>query len=232
MNCSYIDSQINRINRNILITVVIIVIVFSAITWLIYNDNGFSLIFFIFLTITIIPVITGIYKYKRIKSNLYNHSIIKYLIRYGNPLTIKSQIDQEAKNNQISISKLTFTPNWIFYPKLYKLRIINKTELIWVYKKITRTKHSVNFVPVGTTYSYAVVFYYFNENKKTGFVNLYSNEIIANEDESNKLISYIVQYAPWILTGYTEDIEYSILKRTSETLEKVISRRNSFYQLQ
>jgi hypothetical protein len=60
---------------------------------------------------------------------------------------------------------------------------------------------------------------------------MHKNEIkVGGGKEANELLYFILQYSPWIMVGYTKEINKLWSKHTSETLSAIINKRNSFYQ--
>ena len=65
------------------------------------------------------------------------------------------------------------------------------SDLLWAYKKVT--KHSVNFIPTGKTYSGILVCY-------GG-----TAEVTGREANVDALLTYAAERAPWAALGYSDD---------------------------
>lgn len=222
MNDSIIKHHINRTNRNVLITI-ILVSIGSGLIILAFAP------FLIALIISVVGIIIGIIVYTtKNGSNPEEHSIVKSISsRYKDYSRVLNQIDQEANLNPIKYGNTLFTTNWVLQPSLYGLSVTNRAELVWAYLK--KTVHSVNFIPVNTTNS--VILCSFKQKENCELLNMYKNEIVITGDKNaKKLLNFISQYSPWAIVGYTDEIDRLWSKRTSEILSVVINKRNSYYQ--
>jgi Family of unknown function (DUF6709) len=98
-----------------------------------------------------LPGLWALVQSKRRSDIPERHPLCKALLEYGPLYTLVPQIDAEFAAGNSTLSGTTFTLNWVVSCWLTKSLVMRRDEIIWAYKK--RTKHSVNFIPTGTTYA-------------------------------------------------------------------------------
>jgi hypothetical protein len=224
MTNSSVMGHIKRADRNLLILYVTIFTVCGLITALIYDISGLSTAYYVSLSITFIVIVICTAAYINRVSNLERRPIFKTLAKFGNFDDIRAQIDAEAVSNKsTSKAKLLFTQNWILQPYWSGLHVIHRPTLVWAHAKDLATRHYVNFIPTGTTHTYSVLIHYLD------FTTVSSLEInTANQDAANDLLQHIVQYAPWIVVGYTPEIANLWKMNPAEMIAFVTHRYNAF----
>lgn len=224
---SFVMRHIKRADRNLLILYVIIFIVCSVITTLVYIYGGLHKPFDVCLAITLLITVVFAVTYNIRVRNLERRPTFKRLTRFGNFDSVRAQIDAEsASNTSVSKGGLRFTQNWVLRSYFLGLLVIYRPTLVWAYSKHIATHNSVNFIPTGTTHDYSVLLHYTEPAKQQGFVKIRGLEIKTKSEEASRdLVEYIFQYAPWIVAGYTPEIATSWKRNTSEMLDYVASRR-------
>ena len=85
------------------------------------------------------------------------------------------------------------TRNWLLLPRYWGIDVVPLSDVMWVHKK--RTKHSVNFIPTGSTYG-AVIW------TRDGRML----EVAASEHVVDEYLHAMLAAAPWILAGYDEQL--------------------------
>ncbi len=83
---------------------------------------------------------------------------------------------------------------WLFKKSFFGLAFFRIPDLVWVYQKVT--KHSVNFIPTGKSFAALL-------RDRHG----YSTEIQAGREKVESLIKHIVEQSPWIVAGFSKDLE-------------------------
>lgn len=89
------------------------------------------------------------------------------------------------------------------------------TDLIWIYKK--QTKHSVNFIPTGTTYEVVI-------HLRDGSETTQS----AGAEAVDQALATLAQNCPWIVAGYSEELRKLWSKSPNEFIAQVDARRAEF----
>jgi hypothetical protein len=90
---------------------------------------------------------------------------------------------------------------------------MRRDEIVWVYKK--RTKHSVNLIPTGTTYSLIL--------RDTRGKAL---EISNSEQYVNNFLSSLMEQTPWVLFGYDSKLE-KLDKKQPQSFGQVVAERKA-----
>jgi hypothetical protein len=126
-------------------------------------------------------------------SRYERHPIVQWLTRYGTPSEVAQSIDAQMKDrgNVVSQSGLTVTPTWLLRATTYGLQVIHVFDLVWIYKKVT--KHSVNFIPTGTTTASIICTRY-------GQALEVSTGVLTES-----LLQQLVERAPWVIAGWSAE---------------------------
>ena len=227
---SFVMEHINRSDRRKLVKYIIISVIFFwiAIPCIFAPGDEALAVFLVALLVALLVTAVCIFKYMKRKSSLERRPDFKVLTRFGGFYSIKAQIDAEvAHDTAVRMYGLIFTPNWIIRPDPDALFVINRSTLVWAYASHLATRHSINFVPLGTSHDYSVNLHYTEPAKRQGFVDIRMMGInTADEASSEYLLQYILQYAPWIIAGYSPEIAESWSKNASKMLDLVASKRD------
>ncbi|MAE49255.1 hypothetical protein CMI48_00340 [Candidatus Pacearchaeota archaeon] len=159
--------------------------------------------------------------YKRVE-DYGSHPCCRNVLILGKISEVSKHIEKELSSNLLFpknpgqgsdvSSKLRITPNWIIAKRFFDFYIIHVADLCWVY--IKQTKHSVNLIPTGTTFS--VVF-----NSK----HIINAEVDGvGEDEGSSLINLINTLAPWAIYGFSEEIKEIWEQNPAELIQEVDQR--------
>jgi len=224
MTDSFVMWHIKRADRNLLILYVVIFTVCSLITALVYRIAGLYTPYYVGLSITLTVIVICTVAYTRRVSDLERRPTFNTLAKFGDFDDIRAQIDAEAiSNKSVSKAKLLFTHNWILQSRWGGLHAIQRPTLAWAYAKDLTTRHYVNFIPTGTTHTYSVLIHYLD------FKTVRSLEInAASHDAADDLLQYVLEYAPWIVAGYTPEIANAWKTNEAEMIAFVTHRYNAF----
>jgi hypothetical protein len=151
---------------------------------------------------------------KRRTENPERHPICKALAQYGDLYSIVAQIDSEVASGCAKLGSAVFTPHWVISCSLTKSLVMARDEIVWIYRK--RTKHSVNFIPTGT--SHALVL---RDTRGKLF------EILAAQASVEGCMNGLMQQTPWVIFGYDKKVEGLYNKERSGFLQTVDQRRAS-----
>ena len=86
--------------------------------------------------------------------------------------------------------KLQIAQQWMVRRKTSAHGSPRSADLVWVYKKVT--KHSVNFIPTGKTYSVVLVGRHRQRIEEQ-----------MKEKAVNEMLADLTMRVPWILFGFT-----------------------------
>ncbi len=139
--------------------------------------------------------------------------IVKQLEHRGGVMACQ-QIDSEMAQSNGKVGRAILTRSWIMVPGTFGVRIMNIDDVVWVYKKVTR--HRVNFVPVGKTYTAILC-------SSTGK----SINVLDREQKVNDLLASVAAKAPWAIAGYTSEAQTLWLKNRDALVQSVNQRRSA-----
>jgi len=212
MNISVKD-QVQRSNINLLLfnSIGLGVIILYLINPSLLGHLGNSKLILVLLIPAFLLTLWNIQNSIRRFINPTLHPIFHSLSKYGNPLKIADTIDNELKNIPI-ISKNILSQNWLIVRRFFTTDFIFFNEIIWVYKRTTN--HSINYIPNGSSFDVIV-------NMRFG------KQYTINSDEFgvSKIIEHITQRVPWIIVGYSEDIN-KLYRKSREELIRYVNKRH------
>lgn len=111
--------------------------------------------------------------------------------------------------------KLLIGPQWMVRRSMFRTWVSPVGDLVWVYKKVTR--HSVNFIPTGKTYSVILV----GRHKQR-------TEEQMKESAVNQLLMELTQRVPWALFGFDKNLEQAWRKDPPSVVAAVDARYQQY----
>jgi len=215
---NFIGQQIRRCNRNLLIANVVLlctVIICAAMSayYLATEDGWWTLgIGSPFLSLAG----WNLSKWKKRARDYTCHPICKRLACFGTVEQVIQQIEAAILMNPVEkIAGVRLFGPWLFKPSILSLTCFYVPDLVWVYRKVTT--HSVNFIPVGQS-SEAVLY------DRYGF----SSTTQARKRKVESLMTHIIQQCPWIVAGFSKDLENLWKSQRREFVAAVDERRKEF----
>lgn len=143
------------------------------------------------------------------------HPAARALARYGDPAQVAMGIDMQARNPAalVTIGKnVRLTPGWLLRPTTFGLDVLRLEDIVWVYKRVTQ--HRVNFIPAGKTYALVI-----NDRNRKAL------ELQAGEKEVERAGIELAQRAPWIIAGYSAELEKTWRSNPAAIIQAVDQRR-------
>jgi len=176
-----------------------------------FRNNGYAIVFLV------VPLLAlaawNSMKVVRRNSEPRLSPTWKNLAQYGNAYQLSPQISAELQPNMIRrFGKLQSTPNWLVRRKMFSTWVSPVEDLAWVYKKVT--KHSVNFIPTGKTYSVILVG---RHRQRT--------EEQMKEKAVNDLLVDLAGKVPWALFGFDQNLDKAWRKDPAGVIGTVDLRR-------
>jgi hypothetical protein len=158
-----------------------------------YRSNGYTML------IIGLPVLAlagwNLSKVMRRISEIQTSPVWKNLAVYGNAEQLSQQIEAELQPAMIrKYGKLQMAQQWMVRRKTFSTWVSPIADLVWVYKKVT--KHSVNFIPTGKTYSVVLVGRHRQRLEEQ-----------MKEKAVNEMLADLTARVPWALFGFTQDLE-------------------------
>ena len=151
-------------------------------------------------------------KWSQRSNNLAAHPMVKKMggeqavIQYG------QQLETEMSGGGEKFGAATLTANWVVVPYFFGTNFARLEDMAWVYKKVT--KHSVNFIPTGKTYE-AVLW------NRAGAMT----SVNGKEAQVDKLLATIGNRTPWVVGGFSAELEKAWTKDRAGFLAAVDQRR-------
>lgn len=206
----FIGKQIKKSNRNLLLTNLAIL---GCLVWLGLSGAFSDMGYWILIVLAVYGLVFwNLSKFWARHKKPMSHPIIKVLSKIGPAEKLVPLINEETKNSKIHIDKIIITKSWLLKPSFYGMDLTLLGQLAWVHKKVTQ--RSVNFVPTGK--DYAVVIY-----KRDGE----ALEVSCSEYDSNRLQDLIMKTAPWIVGGYSDELQALWDSKRSEFIAAVDQRK-------
>jgi hypothetical protein len=179
-----------------------------------YRSNGYTMLM-MGLPVLALALWNCLKATRRI-SEIQTSPVWKNLAVYGNAEQLSHQIEAEMQPAITrKYGKLQIAQQWMVRRKTFSTWASPIADLVWVYKKVT--KHSVNFIPTGKTYSVVLVGRHRQRIEEQ-----------MKEKPVNEMLADLTTRIPWALFGFTQDLE----KAWRKDPEGVIAVVDSRYQQQ
>ncbi|HKW35918.1 MAG TPA: DUF6709 family protein [Candidatus Acidoferrum sp.] len=141
------------------------------------------------------------------------HPLSKELAQYGPLYSIVPEIESDVAAGTSTLSNMTFSRNWIISCWLTQVVVMKRDEIVWAYKK--RTKHSVNFIPTGSSYGLVL------RDTRGKFV-----ELTSSEQNVDLYLKSLAEQTPWVVFGYDPKLE-KLYKKEREAFAQTVSERRA-----
>jgi hypothetical protein len=175
-----------------------------------YRSNGYTMLM-IGLPVLALALWNCLKAMRRI-SEIQSSPVWKNLAVYGNAEQLSHQIEAEMQPAITrKYGKLQIAQQWMVRRKTFSTWASPIADLVWVYKKVT--KHSVNFIPTGKTYSVVLVGRHRQRIEEQ-----------MKEKPVNEMLADLTTRIPWALFGFTQDLEKAWRKDPEDVIAAVDSR--------
>jgi hypothetical protein len=179
-----------------------------------YRSNGYTMLL-IGLPVFALALWNCL-KAMRRSSEIQISPVWKQLAVYGNAEQLSQQIEAEVQPAMIrKYGKLQIAQQWMVRRKTFSTWVSPIADLVWVYKKVT--KHSVNFIPTGKTYSVVLLGRHRQRIEEQ-----------MKEKAVNEMLADLTARIPWALFGFTQDLEKAWRKDPAGVIAAVDSRSQQF----
>lgn len=233
MKSAYLDRQVTRCNRNLLLTNILLLVAVIGVVLMfrwayqdtpVKRDPGFDVLDAHFVAFLLIPLMAArniIIAVVRFAVS-DRHPILKKLEAYGEgSRNVIQSINTEATRPVAHCKLKTFTGfpasvlvthNWIIVQHFFTLRFIPVYDIIWIYKSHTIMR------TIGTEHQYSVNVHLRNRRLIT--------ILEAVEQDVNQLLQHIHQVAPWIPCGYSDELHGIAMKQKDTLIAHVDQERS------
>ena len=143
-----------------------------------------------------------------------SHPLLVQLAKYGGLQDVRMRIDSEIRGEGggEKFGAMQITANWLIHAAAFKTNVMATRDVVWAYSKVT--KHYHNGIPTGKTYS-AII----RDSKGQ------SLEIKGKKDSVPKLLESLQRRMPWVLIGFSNELEALWLKEKPKFFQLIEQRR-------
>lgn len=158
----------------------------------------------------------NILKAVRRSSEPQSAPVWKALSAFGSAEQLSQQIEADMQPGSVrQYGKLKIGPQWMVRRNTFSTWVSPVGDLVWIYKKVT--KHSVNFIPTGKSYSVILV----GRHKQR-------TEEQMKENAVNELLMEMANRVPWALFGFDQKLEQTWRKDPGSVIGAVDSRYEQY----
>lgn len=125
------------------------------------------------------------------------HPIMKGISAYGDPRSVSAEIEDDLRMSNGGKRKGIpgiWTNKWVLMPTTFDLLVGKLDDLVWIYTH--ETKHSVNFIPTGSTWKLMM-----------HFANKQCIEVDTKKENVEKLLLELLERVPWAYAGFSEELK-------------------------
>jgi hypothetical protein len=130
---------------------------------------------------------------------------------YGPAEQVSARIEQEQPG-AATYGRMQLMNSWLVSRSYFKTRVHALDDLVWAYKKVT--KHSVNFIPTGKTYSVILC----TRRKEQFTEQMKDNQVDA-------FLQALLQRAPWPVVGFNQTLAGMWRRNKAEFIAMVDARK-------
>ncbi len=152
-----------------------------------------------------------------ILNNPRSHSIYTKMASIGPVDTIVADLEKQVRETGQKMGSFIFTPNYLVNASAVELH--QYTDLVWIYKK--QTRHSVNFIPTGSTYE---VIMHTRDGKE--------HTMQASCAVVDQVLQTLARGCPWIVAGYSDQLRNLWSRTRGDFIAEVDARRQQYEEEQ
>jgi len=143
-----------------------------------------------------------------------SHPLLTQLAKYGSLQDVRMRIDTEMRGEDggEKFGAMQITTNWLIHAAAYKTNVMATRDVVWAYPKVTKHYHSG--IPTGKSYS-AII----RDSKGQ------SVEISGKKDSVPKLLESLQRRMPWVLVGFSKELEALWQKEKPKFFQLIEQRR-------
>jgi hypothetical protein len=141
------------------------------------------------------------------RTDPFAHPILRALSRFGPADYVAGQIDAEMQADHPSVGKLHLTPSWLVQATPTRLDATRLDDVVWAYKKVTRHRG-------GVTYAAQIW------DRHGVCISIDGKETFVSQ-----ALETAARHVPWLLTGYSAELEKTWKQNRAAVIEAVEQRR-------
>ncbi len=144
--------------------------------------------------------------------NPAKHRIMRALERFGPSEQIAEEINMQMSQDHTKLGKLHLLPRWlVITPGSSAMSATRWDDVVWIYEKVTQ--HRTNGIPTGKTFE-AIIWDRHGVSLSAG----------GKQKEVDELLITVHGRVPWVVTGYSPDID-KLWKSDRATLLTAVEQR-------
>jgi Family of unknown function (DUF6709) len=147
----------------------------------------------------------------RYARDVSSHPVVRRVAAWGDPVGIAVEARREAASPRYKGGGWRVTDKYVIRSAPFAFDLLRLSDLLWAYKRVT--KHSVNFIPTGKSYSGVLVCY-------GG-----AAEVTGRETNVDALLTFAGERAPWAIFGYSDDLNKLFKQKTQDFCAAVEQRK-------
>jgi hypothetical protein len=140
------------------------------------------------------------------------HPILRALGRFGPPDYVAGQIDAEMLAANSKVGGVHLTPNWLIHAAPASLSATRIDDVVWAYKQVTQ--HRTNGIPTGKTYAAQIW------DRHGVCITVTGKEPVVTQ-----ALEAVAQRVPWVLAGYSPELEKTWKQNRAAVVDAVEQRR-------
>lgn len=141
------------------------------------------------------------------------HPAIRRLANWGNPEEVGAAIESELNSGKtLKMGGHVFTPNFLVRDQAMNFDVQALDEFVWAYKNVINKK-VYYVIPAGKTVSV-----------KLSTMNN-TTEVTGKEDDVDAVLNFFVNYRPWVVVGYSDELE-KLYKRKRNEFAALVKQRH------
>jgi hypothetical protein len=169
-----------------------------------YIGVGVALVLAVLLVKFALPA----WRYAR---DVSSHPVVRRVAAWGDPMGSAIEARREMASPRYKGGGWRVTEKYLIRSAPLAFDLLRLSDLLWAYKRVT--KHSVNFIPTGKTYSGVLVCY-------GG-----AAEVTGREKDVDAMLAFAGERAPWAIFGYSDDLNALFKQKNPDFCAAVEQRK-------
>jgi hypothetical protein len=212
----WIENEARRANRNLLITNLVL-LACAGLMFILDRDIDYRSDFVLIGFGVAVILVAGWNCFKALRrySEIETCPLWRQAAIHGDVEQLAVQIEQDQQMGQTKYGRLVITPSWLIHRSLFLTWVSPLEDLAWVYKKTIT--HYTNFIPTGKSYAAVIA----GRHRQ-------QVEVRTSKKKVEKLLADLATRVPWVIFGYSKEIQNAWQKDAPGFVAAVDSRRQAF----
>jgi hypothetical protein len=129
--------------------------------------------------------------------------------------------EREARTPHYDGSGWLVTEHYLIRSRFFTFDMLRLSDLLWAYKRITKRRFTINFIPMGKTY----------ETYEAVLVCYGGTAVVSGlEGAVDTVLAFAAGCAPWAVLGFSSELQAHFDKRNQDFCAAVEQRRRQWVQ--